>query len=281
MQEHAIVVDRPSGPESHAVLEAGNGGRPLLLVHGFTGAKEDFSDHVDDLAARGWWVVAPDLRGHGASPQSESEDDYALDHFADDLFALVDAMGWTDFVLLGHSMGGMVAQTMVLAAPHRVSALVLMDTAHGSVGGIDPGLVEAGVALVRSGGMASVKEVLDAMGDAAPLGSPAYERVLRERPGYREFGDRKFLGSSPAMYAAMLTQLLDQDDRLDALAGVEVPTLVLVGDQDAPFLGPSKRMADAIGGARLVVIPDAGHSPQFENGPAWFDAMTGFLDGLG
>ena len=47
-----------------AVLEAGAGGRPLLLVHGFTGAKEDFADHLDELAAAGGWhVVAPDLRG--------------------------------------------------------------------------------------------------------------------------------------------------------------------------------------------------------------------------
>ena len=53
---------------------------------------------------------------------------------------------------------------------------------------------------------------------------------------------------------------------------------MLVGEQDAPFIAPSERMAKAIDGARLVVIPDAGHSPQFENPDAWWDALTSFLD---
>jgi len=47
--------------------EEGAGGRPFLLLHGFTGAKEDFADHLDRWADRGWHVVAPDLRGHGGS----------------------------------------------------------------------------------------------------------------------------------------------------------------------------------------------------------------------
>ncbi|MCC6183143.1 MAG: alpha/beta fold hydrolase, partial [Microthrixaceae bacterium] len=58
------------------VAEAGVGGRPLLLVHGFTGAKEDFRDVVAPLAAAGHWVVAPDLRGHGAGPHPPGEDSY-------------------------------------------------------------------------------------------------------------------------------------------------------------------------------------------------------------
>ena len=53
-----------------------------------------------------------------------------------------------------------------------------------------------------------------------------------------------------------------------------MPTLVLVGEQDAPFLKPSRRMADAIPGAELVVIPDAGHSPQFESPELWWKALS-------
>ncbi len=125
-----------------------------------------------------------------------------------------------------------------------------------------------------------MKEVLDAMGDDAPLTTPAYERVLAERPGFREMGDRKFLGCSPAMYAAMLTQLLDQIDRIEHLAALDVPTLVMVGEQDRPFIRPSEAMAAAVPGARLEVIPDAGHSPQFENADAWQRVMLEFLAGV-
>ena len=98
------------------------GGRPLMLVHGFTGAKEDFSDFLLRLAERGWHVVAPDLRGHGASDKPDDEGAYALPIFAGDVFALADTLGWSSFTLLGHSMGGMIAQHMLLAAPDRIDA---------------------------------------------------------------------------------------------------------------------------------------------------------------
>ncbi len=56
-----------------------------------------------------------------------------------------------------------------------------------------------------------------------------------------------------------------------------MPALVLVGEEDTPFLKPSRRMAEAIAGAELVVLPEAGHSPQFESPDAWWSALSGFL----
>lgn len=280
VQERTIDVEGRNGTEPISVIEAGEGGRPLLMVHGFTGAKEDFADHADALAERGWWVVAPDLRGHGASPMPTDEADYSLTNYAADLGDLVDELGWDDLVLLGHSMGGMVAQVAALTRPDRLRGLVLMDTSHDSVEVIDPDVALMGAEIARTEGMAAIKATLDALAEEAPLGSAAYERMLRDRPGYREFGDRKLLGSAPAMYSKMLVSLLDQEDRLEALRTLDVACLVIVGDQDQPFLATSRRMAEAIGGAELAVIADAGHSPQFENPDAWFGALTGFLDRL-
>ena len=99
-----------------------------------------------------------------------------------------------------------------------------------------------------------------------------------EREGYTAFGERKFLACSPAMYAAMAAELLNDHDYLAQLATLDVPTLVVVGEQDTPFLAPSQVMADAIPDAELVVLPDAGHSPQFEAPEAWWDAVSGFLE---
>src|SRR3954463_5300813 len=97
-----------------AYAEAGAGGRPFLLVHGFTGAKEDFTEWLDRLADAGWHAVAPDNRGHGASEKPDDESEYAFALLAGDLLALADDLWGPDapFVLLGHSMGGMVAQVL-------------------------------------------------------------------------------------------------------------------------------------------------------------------------
>lgn len=265
--------------ERITIDEVGAGGRPLLLVHGFTGARIDFADHLDALAEAGWWPVAPDLRGHGDSWQPDEESAYSFEHFVGDVWGLVDALGWERLVLLGHSMGGMIAQVAAGRRPGALDGLVLMDTTHGPLE-IDRDLAMLGAEIVRSGGMAAVKEAMDALEGEGPLGTPAYERLLAERPGYREMGDRKFLSSSPAMYASMIGQMIDQVDRLEHLATFDVPTLVIVGEQDAPFVGPSEAMAAAIPGARLEVIADAGHSPQFENPDAWRAVMLDFLGGL-
>ena len=272
------VVDIGQG-ESLTIDEVGEGGRGLLLVHGFTGGRIDFADHMEALAEAGWWAVAPDLRGHGDSWHPEDESAYSFDHFAGDVWRLVDALGWDRLVLLGHSMGGMVAQVAAAERPEALDGLVLMDTTHGPLR-IDRELALLGAQIVREGGMAAVKEALDALDGDGPLETPANERLLAERPGYREMGDRKFLGSSPAMYASMIEQMIDQLDRLQQLADLSVPTLVIVGEQDTPFLGPSEAMATAVPGARLEVIADAGHSPQFENPDAWRAVMLDFLAGL-
>ena len=256
-----------------AVVEAGRGGRPLLLVHGFTGAKEDFRDAVDPLAAAGHWVVAPDLRGHGGSTHLPGEGAYTLDRFVDDVLGLADALGWDRFDLLGHSMGGMVAQMVALRRPGAVSRLVLMDTGHGPVTGLDEDLLAVGIELCRADGVAAVLAV-QKMGDA-PLETPAHRRMVEEGPGWVEYA--KMLASSPDMWCSVVAQLTTVPDRLDDLRTLPMPTLVLVGEQDGPFRAPSEAMAAAIPDARLVVIPGGGHSPQFEAPDAWFDGVSSFL----
>ena len=273
MAEHRVVR---IGDHDLEVAEAGVGGRPLLLVHGFTGAKEDFGDWFDAFADEGWWVLAPDLRGHGNSAKPELEEHYSVATFADDLIALTLDAGWDRFALLGHSMGGMIAQELALREPARITRLVLMDTCHGPVEGLDPDTVAMGMAILREQGLDVLLELLDALPSQR---TPAEERVRATRAGYAEWADSKVRSVSPGMYAAMASELVARADRIDELAGLDVPTLVVVGDQDANFIGPSRRMADAIPGATLAVIPDAAHSPQFEHPEAWWAAVAPFLAG--
>ncbi|WP_426571638.1 alpha/beta fold hydrolase [Aquihabitans sp. McL0605] len=269
------MTPRTVGPVQLQVLEAGEGGRPLLLSHGFTGAKEDFGDWMDAFAAEGWWVVAPDLRGHGDSDQPAEEELYSLGTYATDLFTLADDLDWARFSMVGHSMGGMVAQEMVLRSPDRIERLVLMDTHHGPVEGLDPDTVAVAVDVLRTQGLPALLELI-AMLPQAPK-APADLRVRAERPGYIEFGESKVNRSAPAMYAAMGIELSSRVDRLAELSGLTMPVRVVVGAEDKGFIGASRRMADAIPTADLVVIPDAAHSPQFENPEAWWAAVEPFL----
>lgn len=263
---------------SLATVAAGpEDGPGLLLVHGFGGAKEDFDDHLEALA-EDHRVVVFDHRGHGESDAPADPGAYTLDRLAADALAVADAFDLRDLRLLGHSMGGMVTRRLVLAYPDRVSALVLMNTSPGAPPGIDPDLVAFGVAVVESEGMDALRAAQD---DLDLLGSPAYQRVIRERPGFKEYADRKWASLSPVMWTTLATEVTSQPDELDALAAVvRVPTLVIVGEQDTPFLPGSHATAGALAGARLVVVPDAGHSPQFENPDAWYRALREFLAAL-
>ena len=276
------VVERtiPLGGDIElAIAEAGVGGAPLVLFHGFTGCKEDFEDWMVPLAERGWHVVAPDNRGHGGSSRPAGEASYSLEIFAADGLALLDALGWDRAVVLGHSMGGMFVQEMVLNAPERFAGMILMDTGHAAIS-IDGELLELGVGLARAGDLDTIADVLS-NGDAEVLGTPAAERLARERPELNERHFANLRRLSHDMYAAMATELTRRPDRLPAFADVEgVPTLVVVGEQDEPFVAQSEALAATIPGATLAVVPDAGHCPQQEAPAAWWEVVGAFLDRL-
>ena len=244
----------------------------LLLVHGFGGAKEDFADHLDALAL-GHRVVTFDHRGHGSSDAPVDPRAYSLDRLAADTLTVADACELRDVCLLGHSMGGMVTRRAALHQPERFRALVFMDTSPGPPP-LDRELIAFAIAIVNKDGLEELRRV---QGERDPLTSAAYQRLIAERPGFAEYALRKAQSLSPVMWATLAAEMADQPNQVDALRALTVPTLVLVGDQDTTFLAPSRAIADAVPGSELIVIPDAGHSPQFENPAAWYAALAGFL----
>jgi 3-oxoadipate enol-lactonase len=264
-----IVTDDGVG----LAVEQLGAGPPFVMVHGFTGARDDFADHAPRVAEAAT-VVTFDHRGHGESDKPATVEAYTLDRLVADTLAVVDALGFERFTLLGHSMGGMVARRLALQWPERVGALVLMDTSPGMPPSIDPDLAEAAAALALEGDMTLLRAVLD---EADTLGSAADQRVRRERAGYVEFCERKWAQITPASYAGLLRAIVHQDDQLAEMTSIVCPTLVLVGAEDTHFVPAAHAMAATLPDARLVVVPDAGHSPQFENPDAYFDALDEFL----
>src|SRR5262245_16826208 len=254
-------------------VEVEGQGPGLLLVHGYGGAKEDFQDHVPTLA-RDHTVVVFDHRGHGSSDKPADRAAYSLDRLVRDTLQVADAVGLDQFRLLGHSMGGMIARKVAIDAPDRVSALIMMDTCAGPTPNWEPSLLELAADVAFEQGKDALKELLDF---AAALETPAYLRCIAERPGYQAFVDRKWADLSEIMWGAMAIAIAHQPDHLPAMSMLDTPVLVIVGEQDVAFVAASEQMADAIAGAQLEVIPDAGHSPQFENPSAWFETLSKFL----
>ena len=264
----------PDGVE--LVGYAWGSGPGLLMVHGFGGAKEDFFGHVQALSEN-FTVVTFDNRGHGESGMPTELTAYSLDIMRADTLAVADAVGLDQFVLLGHSMGGMITRRIAIDHPHRVQALIMMDSTPGPVPGFDPELIDLAVNVALEQGKDELKALLDM---ASPLSNDAYLRVTANDPQYVAFMDRKWDSLSISMWVTMAQALARQPDDLDAMRSLTIPVLVIVGELDAPLRISADEMLSGIASATLAVIENAGHSPQFENADGWYAAMQGFLSAM-
>lgn len=260
--------------------EAGQGARPFMMVHGFTGSSDDFADVLPALASRGR-TLAPDLRGHGGTSRPGAPADYTFERLAEDVLGFLDAAGAPRVDLLGHSMGGMVAQLVALQAPERVASLILMDTAAGPVLREARPFFEAGGRLARQAGMEALFQLSRANFAGQARRAPAMARCV-ERMGEERFWARmraKSLAMDPEAFATLGPLLCTHDGVAHRLGEIRCPTTIVVGDQESPPLAQGSRaLAAAIPGAKLVVIEDAAHSPQLENPEAWLAAVLGHLD---
>jgi pimeloyl-ACP methyl ester carboxylesterase len=260
------------------VEEAGEGERPFVLLHGFTGSRDDFRDVFGELSRHGRTVV-PDQRGHGGSTNTGNPEGYTLECLVADLAGLLDALAIERCDLLGHSMGGMVAMRFALAHPARVASLVLMDTAPASIDGVPKPVRDAGAKIAREQGMETLYQLLRARATSDPA-LPASMRRVIEAAGPEAFFERvrrKLLAMDPEAFASLLTVLAEHEGVEHRLGEIRCPATVIVGAEDTAFLAPSAQMAASIPGAHHVVIPDAAHSPQIENREAWLAAVTAHL----
>jgi 2-succinyl-6-hydroxy-2,4-cyclohexadiene-1-carboxylate synthase len=248
----------------------GEAATPLVLLHGFTGGRVDFADVIDDLA-RERRVVAWDHRGHADSTNTGDPASYTFDQIADDAHTMVDDLGLERFHLLGHSMGGIVAQRYALAHPDRLRSLILMDTAGAAMSGIPQTLLDATVTRGRTEGMEAVAGTMRQMASGMPMPPESRERLL-DRLTHKltnmdvEAFDR--LGRELGSYPSML-------DRLGA--EVTVPVTVIVGEHDTGLRPAADLLHAAVPGSHLEVIPAAGHSPQDDNPTAWLAAVRAHL----
>ena len=256
----------------------GSGDRPFVLVHGFTGSRDDWADVLPALEELGPTVTL-DQRGHGGSTNPGTPEAYSLEQLVLDLARFLDAMGIECCDLLGHSMGGMVCLRLALAHPERVASLVLMDTAPGPIGGASRKLLEVGAKIAREQGMAKLFTARRAQMSQDPE-RPAASRCAEQTMGPARYWERiraKIEAMDPEAFATLGNQLIDHESVEDRLGEIRCPTTVLVGSEDTEFLAPSRRLEAGIRGARRIEIPGADHSPQIENTELWLAAIRDHL----
>ncbi len=254
-----------------AFVEQGHGSAAVLLLHGIGGGKavwgENGSCTLGALAAAGLRAVALDLPGYGASAAMGAPD---MHSFVSGVAAVLDKLALARAVLVGHSMGGMVAQAFVALYPARVQALVLACTSasFGKGGGewqsrfvsdrlapLDAGLGMVGMAHQLVPGMLGP--------GAAASAHRAAVAVMSQVP--------------EATYRSALHAVLAFDER-DALRRVSVPTLMLAAEHDHTAPPPvMRRMAERVAGAQYVCLPDAGHIANLEAPAAFNAALLAFL----
>jgi 3-oxoadipate enol-lactonase len=255
---------------SMASSEAGRG-TPLVFVHGFPLNRTLWQPQLEGLSGLAR-VIAPDLRGHGDSQPVPPP--YSMDLFADDLNALLDALGIQEkIVLCGLSMGGYVAFAFYRKYAHRLRGLILTATRAAA----DTPAGRAGrdkmMALAREKGMAAISESM--------LPKLLAPQTYSARPDLVEVVRSITLGVSLEGVLGDLAALKDRPDSSPTLAQIEVPTLILhgVADQIIP-LSEAQAMRDGIRGSRLVVVPEAGHLPGVENPGIFNEAVKKFLKSI-
>jgi pimeloyl-ACP methyl ester carboxylesterase len=254
-----------------AYIDEGEG-QTFLLLHGFTGSKLDFRDEVSRLA-KTHRVIVPDNRGHGESTNTGNAASYRISTLVEDLASFVDVLGLSRIHLLGHSLGGMVVMRYALTAPAQLASLVLMDTSP------TPMTMPAGAreAFAKSLATLGVDGMIAMMrGRTAPQQIQNGIDRLGEEEHWRRI-ETKLTQMDPIAFHALGMELSGVTGVTEQLHALELPTTIIVGEADDPFIGPSRSMAEVIRGAVLEIIEDAAHSPQYENRDAWRAAIDRHL----
>jgi 2-succinyl-6-hydroxy-2,4-cyclohexadiene-1-carboxylate synthase len=252
-----------------AVTERGTG-RPLVLLHGFTGAGASWADHLDAFAAR-HRVIAPDLPGHGGTPRTKTLDDMTVEATADALAAMLAQLGALPATILGYSFGARIALRLAIAHPAAVGRLVLESPSAGIADPADRAVRRAAdgelAGRIERDGLASFVTSWE-RGPVFASHAAADPQLLARQRVIRLAGDPAGLAAS--LRAAGQGSMEPLHDRLGE---VTAPTLVIAGALDAVGRPRAEQVASGIAGARLEILDAIGHTPHLES-PTTFGRLV-------
>jgi pimeloyl-ACP methyl ester carboxylesterase len=252
-------------------MDTGGEGTAVLLLHAFPLDAGMWEQQIESLRGH-FRVVAPNLKGFGGSDAPEDAAEYSMDGYANDLKALLDELGIDKAAVLGLSMGGYVAFALLRLHPERISALVLADTRAEADPPEGKDKRSAQQKQVQEEGTAGLIDTLA----GALLGA----KTRQESPEMVEH--TKGLMQAPAAgFIGGLEAMKNRPDSTGDLTKIDVPTLVIVGEDDGVTPPEaSRKIHEHVGGSQLVVLPGVGHLSNLEAPEEFTGAVEGFLRGL-
>ena len=243
-------------------------GQPVVLIHGYPFNRSLWNEQVEALASR-YRVVTPDLRGFGESDTSEGP--VTMNRMAHDVAKLMEHLGIDRAVIGGLSMGGYVALAFVKQFPSRVKALVLADTRAQAD-------TEEGKQTRHQQAEKALSEGMAGIADAM-LPKLLTPETVSKRPEVVKRVRDMMLKTKPQGAASALLGMAEREDQTEFISTISVPTLVLVGREDAITpVADSEKMQSKIAGSRLVIIENAGHVSNLEQTERFNAALLKFVN---
>ena len=241
--------------------EGGGSGPAVLLSHGYSATGRMWAPQRPALEPR-YRVVTWDMRGHGLTDSPDDAAQYSDALAVADMRALLAHLGIARAVIGGLSLGGYLSLAFHRAHPEMVRALVICDSG--------PGYRNAQARAAWNQRALERAQQLETRGlDALTSSSREMREALRHHR------------SAQGLAHAARGMLAQRDASvIDSLPHIRVPTLIVVGDRDTPFIAPSEYMVKKIPGARIEVIEGAGHASNLDQPAAFNRVLLDFLDSL-
>jgi 3-oxoadipate enol-lactonase/4-carboxymuconolactone decarboxylase len=245
----------------HVIIQGPPAAAPLAMLHSL-GTTAHIWDEQAACLSKNFRIIRPDLRGHGLTTCTPGPASMA--QYAADLAALLDALAIEQAHIAGISIGGLIAQDFAAAHPDRAASLILCDTAM-AIPPAENWLTRA--ATVRAHGISAIADAV-----IANWVTPGFAATAATA------GLRAMLTCTPVEGYAAGCEAIAAADLAASTAGLKIPALVIVGDQDKPTpIASAQALNQAIAGSSLIIIEGAAHIPTVEKPAEITAAITRFL----
>jgi len=258
----------------HLSYEEVGQGAPLVFVHEFAGDSKSWRPQVRFFARR-HRTITFNARGYPPSDVPEDPSAYSQDHAVNDIKGLLDHLALPSAHVCGLSMGGYATLIFGLTYPDRALSLTVAGCGYGSGGGRADFQKDAQHVARRID-----EEGMEAFADFYSRGPTRVQFREKDPVGWQEFRDRLAAGSARGHALTLRGVQMTRPSVFDLerrLAELEVPTLIVTGDEDEPCLEPGIFLKRKILRAGLVVIPKSGHTINLEEPEAFNRAVLEFL----